>query len=178
MGNGLDRPNEERHLDRKHIIRERSHSFGSTLGSDRVDMDDSTNARQHSRPQNFITWNARQTNGVRSNFPSNVNNSGDSSDGSNSQSNYDITNELSGAGNFAGFADSGWSRSIEGVHELRASQPTDSRFISSNNSVVTAQVSSTAVLHCRTSSATGGLVSIVILHKIKLLYVSRYTLIT
>lgn len=60
----------------------------------------------------------------------------------------------------AALSERNWSQSIEGVRELRASQPTDSRFVSANNTMVTAQVSSTAVLHCRTSSATGGLVSV------------------
>ncbi|XP_018021761.1 uncharacterized protein LOC108677954, partial [Hyalella azteca] len=55
--------------------------------------------------------------------------------------------------------DGTWRRPIAGVRELRASASQDNRFVSKNNSVVTAQVASTAILHCRTSSATGGLVS-------------------
>ena len=54
-----------------------------------------------------------------------------------------------------GYVDEGVSG---GNIEIEGEKSNDERFISSNNSRVIAQVSSNAVLHCRTTSTTGGLV--------------------
>ncbi|XP_037782342.1 uncharacterized protein LOC119578787 [Penaeus monodon] len=52
-----------------------------------------------------------------------------------------------------------WTSSNKlGPGEVSAKVPSE-RFVTQNNSVVTGQVGASVVLHCKTSSATGGLVS-------------------
>ena len=128
----------------------RSATFGSSLGSDRGTKDN-TKFGDSLSDQRIISWSA------------NLHKINSSLDLHRAEPWSNVSDIYAGATDAPGSEDTadarGWGRSIEGVRELRSSQPTDSRFLSTNNSIVTAQVSSTAVLHCRTSSATGGLVS-------------------
>ena len=55
-----------------------------------------------------------------------------------------------------GFEPEGWG--LRPNEQISSKDPAENRFKSKNNTVVTAQVLSTAILHCHTSSSTGGLV--------------------